>query len=437
VGILATEASCYDLLGIDMDASEERISEAYGRAIHRLRELLREGEPVVPGYLDDLRRAYRTLLDPELRKAHDQQLGVESASRQMDAAAPIAENAATVPAAAAGEWRFRFSGDGGEYFRIWIVNLLLSILTLGIYSAWAKVRREQYFHRHLWLADSAFDYHGRPLAILKGRAVAFGLVIVLSVAQKIGPLAYGLVMLGIVPLLPWLAIRALRFRAYNTSYRGLRFSFHGSYGEAFRVFVLYGLFAMVTLWIAFPVWYRRLRQFIFANLRFGTAEFSCAVGVGQIYRAVFGPVLLALGGFIVLAFLLGAMGASGAGKSAAMLGIVLVPLAFVAFQAVIIPWVSSCLLNAVWNSVGLAQNRFRSKLQVGTYISLTLSNWLAIIFTLGLFFPWAQVRIMRYRAEAMSIEAADDLDAFVAGERQSASAIGDQAAEMFDLDIGL
>lgn len=40
---------------------------------------------------------------------------------------------------------FRFTGTGSEYFRIWIVNWLLTLLTLGIYSAWAKVRRIQFF----------------------------------------------------------------------------------------------------------------------------------------------------------------------------------------------------------------------------------------------------------------------------------------------------
>ncbi len=33
-----------------------------------------------------------------------------------------------------------FHGSGGEYFRIWIVNLCLTIVTFGIYTAWAKVR---------------------------------------------------------------------------------------------------------------------------------------------------------------------------------------------------------------------------------------------------------------------------------------------------------
>ncbi len=41
---------------------------------------------------------------------------------------------------------YQFHGKGGEFFGIWIVNVILSIITLGIYSAWAKVRTYQYFY---------------------------------------------------------------------------------------------------------------------------------------------------------------------------------------------------------------------------------------------------------------------------------------------------
>src|SRR5262249_61989039 len=68
--------------------------------------------------------------------------------------------------------RAEFLGSGGEYFRIWIVNVSLTLATLGIYSPWAKVRRAQYFHRNLRLAGAGFDYDANPWAILRGRALA-------------------------------------------------------------------------------------------------------------------------------------------------------------------------------------------------------------------------------------------------------------------------
>jgi len=66
---------------------------------------------------------------------------------------------------------FSFSGKGGEYFKIWIVNILLSIVTLGIYSAWAKVRRKRYFYGCTTLAGSSFEYHANPVKILIGRVI--------------------------------------------------------------------------------------------------------------------------------------------------------------------------------------------------------------------------------------------------------------------------
>jgi len=437
---LGNEADFYVLLGIGREAGESEVREAYGRAIHRFRERLGESEPPAPEELDGLRQAYRILLDPASRQAYDQRLATAATARpQAVNAPPIVDESSADSPFFASEWRFRFSGDGGEYFRIWIVNLLLSIVTLGIYSAWAKVRREQYFHRHLWLEESAFDYHGQPQAILKGRFIALGLLGIVSIAQRISPAAYGLTLLCLLPAVPWLAIRALRFRAFNTSYRGLRFSFHGTYGEAFRVFVLYGLLAMFTLWIAFPVWYRRLRQFIFSNLRFGGGEFDCTVGVGQIYGAVLVPALLTIGALFLSGIFLGSIGRGGPMRGGAIFGMIFIilPVIFIGFQAVIVPWIGGRLINAVWGSVRLEQNHFRSSLLAGRYIALTLGNWLLIIVTLGLYFPWARVRMARYRAEALSIEATGDLDAFVAGECQTAAAIGDETAEMFDLDIGL
>src|SRR5258705_4823558 len=79
--------------------------------------------------------------------------------------------------AALGPHQLRFTGTGASYFGIWIVNLLLTIVTIGIYSAWAKVRRLQYFYRHTELAGSSFDFHRSPIKILIGRLVALVILI--------------------------------------------------------------------------------------------------------------------------------------------------------------------------------------------------------------------------------------------------------------------
>src|SRR5271154_4899674 len=78
-----------------------------------------------------------------------------------------------------------FTGSGAEYFGIWIVNLLLTIVTLGIYSAWAKVRRLKYFYRHTELAASSFDFHGSPIRILIGRLLALAMLIGYNVSVRL------------------------------------------------------------------------------------------------------------------------------------------------------------------------------------------------------------------------------------------------------------
>jgi uncharacterized membrane protein YjgN (DUF898 family) len=71
-----------------------------------------------------------------------------------------------------------FAGSGWEFFKIWIVNQILSILTLGIYSAWAKVRTNRYFYGNTRLGGSGFEYHAKPITILKGRLIAVGLLLI-------------------------------------------------------------------------------------------------------------------------------------------------------------------------------------------------------------------------------------------------------------------
>jgi uncharacterized membrane protein YjgN (DUF898 family) len=290
------------------------------------------------------------------------------------------------------------------------------------------------------LDGSGFDYHGQPLAILKGRIVAVLLLGGLSAAQHFSPLAYGIAILCLLPVVPWLAVKAFRFRAHNTSYRGLRFSFHGTYGQAFKVFIGYGLLAMVTFWLAFPVFYRQLRKFILDNTRFGTTAFECSVTTGAIYKIFLLPGILFVALFVGI-FTLAAVAASGAaGKGGlAALGLLalLVPLLLILSQAVVLPYVAARTNNAIWSATRLGPHRFSSRLPVGGYIGLTVVNWLGIILTLGLFIPWARVRLARFRAEYLGLEVDGSLDAFVAGEASTATALGDEAAEMFDLDIGL
>ncbi len=139
-----------------------------------------------------------------------------------------------------------FTGSGGEYFRIWIVNLALTILTLGIYSAWAKVQRLQYFYRNTVAGLTAF--------------------------------------LVLVAILPWLLQRSLQFKLANSSYRGLRFQFAGSTGGAYQAYLLWPLAGFITLGLLMPLEHREIKAYQHNHVRFGDAAFAFSAKAGDFYR---------------------------------------------------------------------------------------------------------------------------------------------------------
>lgn len=188
-----------------------------------------------------------------------------------------------------------FTGKAKEYFGIWIVNLLLSIITLGIYSAWAKVRRKKYFYQNTLVEGVGFDYHASPIAILKGRIIAFVLFVLYNILAGLNPiLAIGLLVAFMVAL-PWIITRGMLFNARNSSHRGLRFDFDGKYGQAFLIFVLFPILIVLSLGLAFPFVMHRINKFVFEHHKFGASRFQTAATVKafyMIYLKLLGVLLL-------------------------------------------------------------------------------------------------------------------------------------------------
>lgn len=87
--------------------------------------------------------------------------------------------------------RFSFTGNARDYFGIWIVNTLLKIVTLGIYTAWAKVRKRRYFYGNTLLNDTVFEYLADPMALFKGWLLAAVLFVLYSVGTNVNPLLAG------------------------------------------------------------------------------------------------------------------------------------------------------------------------------------------------------------------------------------------------------
>lgn len=334
-----------------------------------------------------------------------------------------------------------FTGRGGEYFGIWIVNLLLTILTLGIYSAWAKVRRLQYFYRNTQLAGASFDYHGSPRAILKGRLIAVALLIAYQVAGSLHPGLGLLVAVALALVLPRLLLRSLQFRLANSSYRGLRFRFDARLKDAYRVFLGWPVLAFVTIYLLAPFCHQRLKQFQHGHAAFGQTRFSFTAPVRAFYALYFKMAgVLVLGGVLIAvlgASLHGAALALGGGRLGAGLTALFPLLAVLVLLFFIRPFFEALSQNLVWNHTQLGEHRFVSTASVWRLFWIRLTNLVAVLFTLGLYHPFAVIRLLRYRLQTVSVLAAGDLGAFVAGSADPVAATGEETAELFDIDIAL
>lgn len=345
--------------------------------------------------------------------------------------------------------RFQFSGKGGEYFRIWIVNLALTIVTLGIYSAWAKVRRLQYFYRNTTLANSSFDYHGDPKAILKGRLIGVALLALYNAAGSFDPLL-GLGALAVLmAVFPWLAQRSLRFKLHNSSYRGLRFRFDGSAGGAYKAFLMWPVIGYVTLGLLAAVAHQRIKAYQHGNSSYGSEKFKFNVGEGKffgIYFKLFGLVILLLLGVGVVAGIVAGMiggfsslfgsSVNEETKVAAMGFVIFVVLGFYLLAFLFIgPWFAARIQNLVWNGTALGPHGFSSAVRARDLFWIYFTNFIGIVLTLGLFKPFADIRLAKYRLEHLALNAQGSLDEFLAGQQQGVSAMGEETAEVFDFDI--
>lgn len=382
------------------------------------------------------------------------------------------EVAAVAPAVSGGPeqaYDFEFRGRAGEFFRIWIVNVVLTVLTLGIYAAWAKVRTRRYFHGNTLLDGKPFDFTANPIAILKGNLIFGGLFILYSVAGAVFPPLAIAVMLLIAALAPWLIHKAMRFRAHHTVHRNVRFGFRGTTGEAYAVFFGWPILVALTLGILGPYVQFRQRKYFLGNLGWGKAEAAMRGSAGFFYKTFLKMVgMLVL--VAVLAVLVGqamviktltddepmpaAMEQSAAPDATVtddkgsggdtrkvppgMEGLIIFGVLgfylylFFVFVYYQVRAQNYCLNTTHWGEVG----RLESRVRVRDLMWLYFSNGLAVLLSLGLLIPWVKIRMARYRAQRTRFLCAGSLDAVTAGVVAEESAMGDAGADVFDFDIG-
>lgn len=332
---------------------------------------------------------------------------------------------------------FYFHGTGMEYFKIWIVNLLLTIITIGFYSPWAKVRRLRYFYGNTEVDGQVFDFTANPKRILIGRLIAIGIYLIIGTLGQIEPEKAAIGSLVIFLIMPWIMRSTLRFRARNSQYNNVYFSFGGGLGSLYLIFIASAILIPISFGLLAPLMWWFFKRYQFDNAYFGQLKFNFNTSIWQMYKAIILPILL----FIVMVIVSGMVLASSVSfhdvSDAMSVSVILmsIGLFYVSFL-LIVPLMQGYAHQAIWRDMTLGDNEFGlvdfSPLR---FAMIQLTNYIAIVMSIGLLYPWATVRLYRYKTETLRLIAYDDFNALTTPSMDNVSPLGEEIADVFDFDV--
>lgn len=345
--------------------------------------------------------------------------------------------------------QFVFSGSTREYFGIWIVNVLLTIVTLGIYSAWAKVRRQRYFYGNTSLAGGTFDYHARPGQILIGRIVVVVMLLLYNGLATFAPLASLAVGVLFLFAVPWFIMRGLRFNARVTSYRNVRFDFVGGYWGAFLAYIAGGFLMYVSLGILAPLASQWMWNYTLGNVRYGGRPVRCEPRLGRLYGQWRLPALFVIAGLVVLvvpialAFWAYIRIENSTNDEWLWLAILvgnsptLVVFGMLLLLAVGALLYQAGIRNVAFNETVIdGRHMLHSSIRRRRFAWISVTNLIATVFSLGLARPWAAIRMARYLSLTTALDATGSLEDYAGSIEQSGSAVGAEYMDIEGVNIG-
>ena len=327
----------------------------------------------------------------------------------------------------------RFTGNGRSYFKIWIANLFLSIVTLGAYLAWATVRRLQYFHRNTQLAGVAFDFDGGATTLLVLRMLTISVIgtYVIGFYSKTSLFFWAFLLIPIA--LPLLIRARLRFGLNNTSYRSLRFDFAGSIGGAYAAYALFTTFFLILplvygfglnsnasmavlgtflcLCLCSPLMHGAMRRYVHRHLRVAGLASRFDVPKYRFYVPAFKPIVLLMLALANMAAIIALVMVARAklgwstyeiqarSYPSVALGLLTAWIAYL-FAG---PYLNALTDKLCWSKTSFPGIRIDASVKAGSYLQLQLVNSILTLLSCGLYRPFAVVRAYRYRLACLTV----------------------------------
>ncbi|MDM5263649.1 YjgN family protein [Sulfurovum sp. XTW-4] len=383
----------------------------------------------------------------------------------------------------------KFEGSGREYFKIWIVNVLLTIVTLGFYYPWAKVRNRRYFYANSILDGRNFEYHATGKQLFIGFLVAMSLFVVYVVIQQVSPMGNLILIGALFVAIPWIIWRSMMFNMRMTSFSNVRFGFVGKLRDSYMNFFVYpallmigyvvlaigvevlmpilgvGLTSLISFivfltFIVFAVSFIKKKNTEYAiNLsRYGQGIFQTNIQIKEFMNIMVKTIGIALLTMFITALIIGALVYATVGLETlvSIQEAANDPQMMQAQMAAIVPIIGLAYLGMILASMFIMayymtrqrtyvyENTtlddaisFGSTLKAKQFAWVMMTNFLAVIATLGLAMPWAKVRVARVMLENTQVHTDAGFDQYMTQRQNEASSLGEQIGDAFDVDVGL
>jgi uncharacterized membrane protein YjgN (DUF898 family) len=334
----------------------------------------------------------------------------------MDSAEPPHGPHSTPPVARSGaphRYGARFVGMGNDYFEIALINWLLVLVTLGLFTAWARMRTYRFFHSSTWLGEHEFRFTGEAWPLFKGILLAAVLLAAMQItvwlafellAEPVVVTALAVVYALLLDYLGHYAyFQSRRYRFAYTTYREIHFQLLGSPTE-FAVGAFVRSIGMVlTLGLLYPLYQNYVYKSIYNNLCYGNLRFRYTGDDDEYMRTVIPGFILAL----------------------LTLGI---------YYFWWYPRVYGYFVDHLYVEDSRVQT---SMISPGELFKLHAGNFALAVFTLGLGTPFVAVRTAHFFVSRICLEGQLDLDDAVQSYRHGASTFGEGLVEEMDLDVDL
>jgi uncharacterized membrane protein YjgN (DUF898 family) len=311
---------------------------------------------------------------------------------------------------------------GSDLFWLYIVNYVLTVCTLGVYSAWAKAKVYDFFWTGTELDGYRFRFLGNGLEILKGLLIGLGVLALVSVLYNItflfvsDPNLAGLLSLsysaGILVLYQFAYFTSRRYRFHRTSYREIRFRLKGTSKEFIKEVLPYAIGSTFTLGLVYPLFVHKRFEYIYNHLYFGSLPFRLNGKSDTFWK-------MCLKGFFFTLFTFGV------------------------YQF----WFISHLHHYFCNHMSLgtrdenaledATIQFASTATPKKVFHLKIGNFFLLLCTLGIAYPWAQIRTTRFYLENIQLLNLDNLDHVLQTAVPRDSSLGEGIGDAMDMDIDL